>query len=121
MSGDVGFYSNVTTFKFTNEPEVIIKDLSKTENNIHCNKYTGSYTNSDSSEKVYSYEFNLYDSSGALVVSSGKLLHNSSLDTETTSSSDSWTVPCGVEPGKDYSIEYNIKTINGIEKSSGLY
>jgi hypothetical protein len=52
------------SFKYTSIPFVGIKNL-ESGNNIHRYSYTGSYTNrEDPSEKVYSYEFNLYNSAG---------------------------------------------------------
>lgn len=115
-----GFYSDATVFKFTKEPTVTIKNLDTTQNNIHFYEYSGVYENEDQSEKVYSYEFNLYDSLNKLIASSGEQLHNSSFDVSRNSSVDTWTTRHGLNNGI-YSIEYKIKTINGIEKSSPRY
>lgn len=115
-----GFYSNATVFKFTKEPTVTIKNLDTEQNNIHFYEYNGVYENEDQSEKVYSYEFNLYDSLNKLIASSGEQLHNSSFDVSRNSSVDTWTTRHGLNNGI-YSIEYKIKTINGIEKCSPRY
>jgi hypothetical protein len=115
-----GFYSNATVFKFTKEPTVTIKNLNTEQNNIHFYEYSGIYENEDQSEKVYSYEFNLYDSLNKLIASSGEQLHNSSFDVSSNSSVDTWTTRHGLNNGI-YSIEYKIKTINGVEKCSPRY
>ena len=115
-----GFYSNATIFKFTKKPIVTIKNLDAEQHNIHFYEYNGVYENEDQSEKVYSYEFNLYDSLNKLIASSGEQLHNSSFDISSNSSVDTWTTRHGLNNGI-YSIEYKIKTINGIEECSSRY
>jgi hypothetical protein len=60
--GSIGFYSSAATFKFTSHPTLTIQGLDAEKENNHIFNYTGKYVNSsDSSEKVYSYWFNLYD------------------------------------------------------------
>ena len=122
-NNNVGFYSTVTTFKFTSNPTAVkIQNLTDSGSNIHVYSYTGVYINNDDpSEKVYSYEFNLYDNTNNLVATSGEILHNSSLDTATNSSTDTWITRYGLNPNKTYSLVYKIKTINGLEKSSVNY
>lgn len=116
----VGFYSNVTVFKTTETPLISIQGLASNEINMHFYNYTGVYENRDATEKVYTYEFNLYDSFNKLVASSGELLHNSSTDTESTWSMDMWSTRYGLTNGI-YTIQYKIKTINGLESSSISY
>lgn len=121
-NNEIGFYSTVTTFKFTAEPSVLIQKLDTRLTNIYSYTYTGVYKNErDASEKVYSYEFNLYDDTNQLVASSGELLHNATQDQETTSSTDSWTTRYGLEENKTYLLNYKVKTINGLEWSSPSY
>jgi hypothetical protein len=83
--------------------------------------YVGTYKNSDSTEKVYSYEFKIRDNSGALIASSGEQLHNITSDDKTTESNDIWTTTCRLDPSRDYTIDYSIKTVNGLEKTSPAY
>lgn len=118
---DLGFYSTVTTFKFTSKPNVSIEKLKLDDINTHFYDYSGVYENSDTSEKAYSYEFNLYDSSNKLVATSGEQLHNASLDTDIRKSIDKWTTRYGLDQNKTYSIVYKVKTVNGIECSSPAY
>jgi hypothetical protein len=56
-----------------------------------------------------------------LVASSGELLHNSSTDVDTISSTDIWTTKFGLQPRQVYSLVYKIKTINGLECISEPY
>jgi hypothetical protein len=75
----------------------------------------------DQSEKVYSYQFELYNIDGSLLASSGEMLHNSATDTETNRSIDKWTTRQGLEPGEIYTLIYKGVTINGLEFSSPAY
>ena len=119
--GEVGHYSNIGTFKFTKEPELKIEGLKEDGTSVNLTTYTGVYENSDQSERVYSYRFDLYDDSGVQIASSGDLLHNSTKDTSITSSSDSWTLRYALEKEKNYTIVYKVKTVNGLERSSPSY
>lgn len=122
LGGIIGTYSDIATFKFTSVPQVTIQNLSEVMPTVHFYTYTGQYDNAlDSSEKVYSYEFNLYDANKKLIATSGEQLHNSSTDTSPISSTDSWTVNFGLEAEKEYLISYKIKTINGLEYVSPSY
>jgi hypothetical protein len=109
------------TFKYTATPNISIRGLT-TGHNIHKYSYTGMYENTfDPSEKVYSYEFNLYNSANEIVANSGVLLHNSAMDTETSSSLDEWTVEFGLKQNHVYSLVYTVNTINGLTFSSPAY
>ena len=118
----IGFFSRVTTFKFTHSPIVYIENLKTNLINSHTYTYVGAYENeNDPSEKVYSYQFNIYDNTNVLVASSGEQLHNVMLDTEAFKSNDAWTTNYRLEPAKNYCLEYSVKTINGLEKTSLQY
>ena len=124
-NGTVGYYSTVGVAKCTAEPLVIIKDREKNGEEIkfHTYQYTGLYSqeSGDSTEKVYSYRFDLYDEQNHLVGTSGDLIHNNSNDEKAFESSDTWTVRKNLDPNVPYEIEYTIKTVNGLERSSGRY
>lgn len=117
-----GFYSSVGTFKYTSQPSLIIKDLEggiKINTNIY--NYTGVYENTlDPSEKVYSYWFNIFElGKDTPVQTSGELLHNSSTDEFTDRSQDTWTTRYGCDG--DFTIQYCVKTINGLVEESQKY
>jgi hypothetical protein len=122
-TGEVGYYSNVTVVKFTNEPNVTIEGLTQ-EGGFNNSKYvyTGLYESADISEKVYSYEFNIFNTStGVLHDTSGTLIHNSSTDTVRGKSSDTWTSYKTLKDDTQYMIEYIVTTLNGLKISSGGY
>ena len=120
--GEDGFWSTTAVFKYSKAtvPTILkLQDGDVINTNIY--EYTGQYTNTDDpSEKVYSYWFNIYElGKETPAITSGELLHNSSTDKSTTTSTDTWTTRW-VSDG-DYTIEYNVRTINGLELSSAKY
>lgn len=133
-SGIVGYYSTVAIVKLTTKPKVTIADLA-TGTNIASSRlhYTGVYqqlsdtdADMDVSEKVNEYCFNLYevsnvDSSSSLVATSGWQLHNSSTDIVSYESTDQYSFTYSLKPNRYYQVEYIIRTINGLEISSGKY
>lgn len=115
--GTVGYYSDVGIVKYTNIPDISIEGLN-TGLNASLYDYTGVYTNSDITEKVYSYTFTICDSASGIVHdTSGECLHNSSLDTIKGQSRDTWNSCKVLDPERQYTIEYKIKTLNGYEAS----
>lgn len=113
----VGYYSIVGVVKCTSDPIVIIKDREGVVN--HTYEYTGLYSqeNMDTTEKVYSYCFNLYNDSNELIATSGEQIHNSSFDKEIYESTDTWIVRKALEQNVRYEIEYAVTTTNGLQKS----
>ena len=116
----IGYFSDAGIIKCTSSVNLYIENLVETVNN---NKptYTGAYENSDTNEKVYSYYFNIYDENNSLYETSGELIHNISLDTETNTSNDSWSPSKSLRPGHNYTIQYGIKTLNGLEVITKKY
>ena len=130
-NGEIGYYSTVATAKYTQKPVLYISTANAEEGlkvgqiNMHNTYYMGYYgqvgKNADSNERVYSYEFNVYDPHGKLFATSGEQLHNSSNDMELYESYDSFSVPQELEVDKSYYIQYKIKTINNLELSTPKY
>ncbi len=119
---NIGYYSDVTVVKFTEEPRVTIEGLDGGGLNNSQYIYTGLYESSDLSEKVYSYEFNIFNTAtGLLHDSSGTQIHNSSTDLERGKSTDVWTSYKTLKDDTQYNIEYVVKTLNGLTISSGGY
>ena len=116
----VGHYSSVGIMKCTNKPSVVIDNLNSNATNNSQYTYTGTYTNTDSNEKVYNYIFNIYNENNIVYETSGMLLHTNH-DTTITSSSDSWSPTKSLAPGKLYTIEYKVITLNGLEAKSVSY
>ena len=130
-NNDIGYYSTVATGKYTTEPTLYISTSNNEDGlkigqiNMNSNYYLGYYgqlgSNADTTEKVYSYQFNMYDSQGNLFASSGEKLHNSYNDTELYESYDSFTLEKDLEIDQSYYIQYSIKTINNLELSTPRY
>lgn len=115
---DVGYYSDVGIIKCISHPNVYIKDQASNQKNSY--EYIGVYSQeetkelkTDKTEKVYSYQFSLYDEEGNLLLTSGEKIHNTDNDTEPDQSWDSWTITKALEPNKIYQLGYKITTING--------
>lgn len=87
----------------------------KNSKNYMPDELIGSYSNEDKTEKVYSYCFNLYEGKGKsnLIETSGHLLHNSK--------EDKYSFTTNLKVDKEYYVEYEIITINGLIKQSPLY
>lgn len=120
---EIGYYSSAGVIKCTDTVIVEILGLQK-QNIINSFLYTyeGVYKNNDSSEKVYNYYFNIYDESDNLHDTSGLLIHNNNnKDEDITISKDSWSPTKSLVPGKNYQVEYGVKTINGLEVVSSRY
>lgn len=128
----VGYYSSVGISKCTGRPQLQIENLIgendlTTSNFINpVNSFVGQYTNSlDSMEKVYSYCFTLFDAidkedttaiKGAIIETSGVVLHNINADNIGNQSSDTWKLQ-HILTGSVYIIEYTVTTINGLTQS----
>ena len=136
----VGYYSSVGIIKFTSYPSLRIPDL---ENNFY-GKYdyvaiysqendTETYKDADGedhtvitllrdgTEKIYSYCFELTDTDGNIVDTTGIRVHDSSTDMSTTQSSDSWTVRRNLTKNVPYYLTYKVTTLNGLEWTSPRY
>lgn len=113
-AGVIGYYSTVATVKYTTEPSISVLD------STDGFTYTGLYSqeDGDTTEKIYSYQFDLKDNKGQVIETSSECLHNSSFDTENYQSTDSFTITYDLEPNITYYLTYKVKTINGLEKIS---
>lgn len=122
-TGEIGYYSTVTTGKYTTKPLLFINDLNKDLINSHEYEYTGYYkqTNGDKTERVYSYRFDIYNSNEKIIASSGDQLHNSQNDTELDESYDRFLFSQDLELNKPYRIKYTVTTTNGLTISSYRY
>ena len=133
-TGEIGYYSTVGIMKAIAKPEVSIGL------NLHSlNYYQGSFTGyykipeeidgtevCDLSERVYSYQFNIYDSKGKLYTTSGELIHDNNTDSlwnnGLRTSYDIWKPEkFGEEDSLFYTIEYKITTLNGYVGKSPKY
>lgn len=79
-----------------------------------------SKVNYDTSEKVYSYCFNLYKGN-KLIETSGEIIHDASKDSEIDSSFDSYSLTTNLEYNTHYTLQYVITTGNNLKVNSPLY
>lgn len=127
QQGIVGYYSSVGIIKCTVKPIVEIDNLKIGDLNTNLVSYTGHYLQDykngigDVSEKVYSYNFCVYDDMGNLFATSGEQLHNHELDDEVYESYDTFTINENLEENVSYFIQYNVTTTNGLQASSPRY
>ena len=125
LSGNVGYWSTVATIKCVAEPIVHIPNYTKDDANVFSNEVIGEYVQStftgDSSEKEYSYRFQLFDDQGTIIEDTGIRLHNSSSDIESNSSTDSFYCYKELNEDQSYYLIYSVTTINGLSISSPKY
>ena len=121
--GVVGYYSTVGVVKYTSKPELHIENLDYGKINSHIYNYIGVYSqlNGDSTEKVYSSIFNLYDSNGRIVESSGDILHNTSEDLNTYEAKEEFKLNKDLKANLTYYLQYTVHTMNGLTYSTGKY
>lgn len=122
-TGEIGYYSTVGVSKYTSKPSLTINNFTSGIVNTHTLKYVGIYNqqNGDITEKVYSYRFDICDTSGKIVYTSGEQLHNNSNDTESYTSYDIYELNYDLPIDVVYRIKYTITTINGLEVSTPNY
>lgn len=122
-NGVIGYYSTVGIAKCTTKPNVYIKGFEDALVGINKTEFIGVYgqEGGDITEKVYSYQFKVFDQNGNIFADSGELLHNSINDTELNESYDSFTLNKELQKNENYFIQYSITTINNYQVSSRTY
>ena len=121
---DIGYYSTVGIAKCVSKPEVSIKGLVFENINSFNNEFFGFYDLSnckDRTEKVYSYQFKVYDEQENVYYDSGERLHQAYYDTDYLSSLDRIILNDFASSETIYSIEYTVTTLNGLVMSSPKY
>lgn len=118
-----GYFSTVGIIKYTSNPDVYIADQTNGALQSVNNTYVGVYSqkNRDVTEKLYSYRFDVRNSNGDLIETSGELIHNHENDDYNYESNDQYSIIKTLEENKIYTIQYTITTVNGFVKSSPRY
>lgn len=127
----VGYFSTVAITKFTSKPHVYIKGMDSLDSDripVFKYSYVGTYeVTEDVNERPYAYNFFLYDYKKDLIEESGWQLHNSSINTlvqeatQTSETTDTYSFTTGVLNGKEYYVQYAVRTINNLEIYSPMY
>ena len=120
---EIGYFSSVGVTKYTSKPELYIQNVTQGPINSHLYEYQGIYRQTgDSTERVYSYRFDVYDPNDNLYLSSGELLHNHDTDDKSLNESyDTYLFSKDLEIGAIYKIQYTITTINKLTLSTPRY
>ena len=123
FNNEVGYYSTVAVGKYTTKPILHINELNSHYLNMNDYLYNGYYSQEggDSTERVYSYIFNVYDAQGNLFATSGEQLHNANNDSELYESKDEFILGKELEINQTYRIQYTVTTNNGLTVSSPKY
>ena len=100
------YYSTVGVIKYTDKPNVFIDGLEAGQVAGHKYDYLGVYENQDKSEKVYSYNFKIFDQNDLVIADTGELIHNNTFDTEPQISYDNFSFKKDLEKGFSYYIQY---------------
>ena len=121
---EIGYYSTMGVVKCTTYPEIEIRGQNDTLSNSY--EYVGVYrqpkeTNNDTTEKVYSYCFELKDVNGQIVSTSGVQIHNCANDDSTEEAHDHWVLRKNLKEGIPYYLTYKVTTNNGLECESQSY
>ena len=119
LNDEIGYYSTIGTAKCTGEAEINVLDLIKDQLNSERYEYKAEYNNSDKSEKIYQYKFNIYKQSDYLnkeiFETSDWILHNSidnyiSFQPKNKITDNNW-----------YELEVEIITINNYHLKSSIF
>ena len=127
--GSVGYYSTVAIAKYTEPPTIEIKNLVKHSLNKHIYNYVGEYKTKDITEKMYSCRFKVYDQNKNIIADTGEIIHNSLNDEVPKvegdgrwySASEQFDLIQELNAGKNYYIQFLVKTIGLMELDTGLY
>lgn len=122
-AGVVGHYSTVGVVKCTTKPTVSIENMSFGVINSHNYYYTGVYSQEgrDTSEKLYSSRFKVYDEDGNIIRDTGEILHNTLNDSLPYESTEEFKLTQDLEVNKSFYIQFCAKSVNGMEANSPKY
>lgn len=127
--GEIGYYSTVGIIKCVAKPSVFIgsnlnngEPLKTDKVNTFDTTFYGLYKQNtkygDSTEKVYSYKFELFDLLDNLILSTDEMVHDITNDAYSDQSRDYWHIYKELKEEEIYKIRYTVTTINGLIISS---
>lgn len=123
QSGIVGYYSTVGVGKYTTRPQISIEGLKFGRINSHNYFYTGIYSqkDGDTTEKLYSTRFRLYNSEKEIIQDTGDVLHNVTEDDLSYEAHATFSVPQDLELDKSYYIKFSATTTNNLTINTSYY
>lgn len=132
--GEPGYYSTVGVIKYTTQPTVSIQNFEFGQINQHNYSYVGVYSqdkfidsitgakvNRDTTEKMYSSRFIIYNDDGSIFVDSGEIIHRTQNDAVPYESHEDYIFAQDLDINKNYYIRFEVKTTNGLSASSPKY
>ena len=121
----IGYYSTVGIIKCVAKPTVSIAGFQTYQTNNFKQVFVGQYEQNtefgDSTEKVETYSFNIWNANDILILSSGELLHNTTNDISSYQSQDLYTTNRLIKSGELYYVQYTVTTLNKLTISSPKY
>lgn len=114
IDGLIGYYSTIGIVKYTASPQIGIEEETDGSNFIGYYSQDGG----DVTEKVYSYCFELTDSNGNIIETTGDQIHNNSIDENNYESHDTFILSVELATNVIYYLTYSVITTNGLEVSS---
>ena len=124
---EIGYYSSVGIIKCVAKPtvEIVNYDLENINMFNGAVGFLGQYKQDtkfgDSTEKEYSYIFNIYDKNNNIVATSGEKIHDITEDNLSNTSKDLWKTYQTFDSGEVYYLQYIVTTINGLVISTIKY
>ena len=125
---ETGYYSTVGIIKCVAQPTVTIgtnDDFDPGQTNFVTTTLVGKYVQDtsygDSTEKVYSYNFKIWDSKNELIIDSGEQIHDVTADVSSSSSEDIFEIHKELITGEVYKTQYTVTTLNGLIVQSNKY
>ena len=132
---EIGYFSTVGVVKYTSKPTVFIEGLNTSASNNHNYIYTGVYRQAeyneeiqgyltkdyDTSEKLYSSRFYIYDANYTVIEDSGEILHNATNDINAYEASDTFEYYYDFDINSVHYIQYEVITSNGMKISTPKY
>jgi hypothetical protein len=133
-SGQIGYYSTVGVIKYTTEPTVSIENFEFGQINQHNYSYVGVYSQDrytdklsgakvsrDTTEKMYSCRFIIYNDDDSIFEDSGEIIHNTQNDEVSYMSTETHIFAGDLDMNRSYYIRFIATTTNGLRVSSPRY
>lgn len=121
--GDTGYYSTVGVIKYTTEPSVYIQGLTFGKINPNLYQYIGVYSqeNGDTTEKMYSSNFQLLNADDEVIVETGEILHNTANDDLVYEQHEIFKLLQDLDLDESYYLQFTVTTLNKLVASSSKY
>ena len=121
LSNTTGYFSDVGIIKYIQEPTVKLTGLSQTGINNHSYHYQLEYHCQDSTEKLYSTQFFIAETTqDNLILSSDVIIHNTNNDSQ-YDGTEGYDFLQELDPKKNYFIFAFITTTSGYQMTTPYY